>query len=280
MRLTADVVRSAPSYINPLKERELGLRGFKIPVIENLGVTEDQYDAIDLSENEILKLENFPLLTRLQTLLLSNNRIARISEGLQKFLPKLSTLMLMNNKLVNLRDIDPLSELSSLISLSLNNNPVTKHKSYRLYIIHKIPSLKLLDFKKIKPQERKEAEKFFGGEQGARRKEAISATEKASDEKKNNVFSTGESLLTSSLSLSSTSASSSASSSSSSLTDEDTLAPTSRSISDADDTDALVPITPLIRQKIMEKIKNANTLSEIDRLEKVLISGKIPADLR
>jgi len=275
MRLTADVVRSAPSYINPLKERELGLRGFKIPVIENLGVTEDQYDAIDLSENEILKLENFPLLTRLQTLLLSNNRIARVSEGLHKFLPKLSTLMLMNNKLVNLRDIDPLSDLKTLVSLSLNNNPVTKHKSYRLYIIHKLPSLKLLDFKKIKPMERKEAEKFFGGEQGARRKDAISATEKASEEKKNNVFSTGESLLTSSLSLSSAS-----SSSSSSLTDEDTLAPISRPVSDADDPDAFVPITPLIRQKIMEKIKNANTLSEIDRLEKVLTSGKIPADLR
>lgn len=49
--------------------------GYKIPVIENLGATLDQFDAIDFSDNEIRKLDGFPLLRRLKTLLMNNNRI-------------------------------------------------------------------------------------------------------------------------------------------------------------------------------------------------------------
>lgn len=49
--------------------------GYKIPVLENLGATLDQFDTIDLSDNEIRKLDGFPLLKRLKTLLLNNNRI-------------------------------------------------------------------------------------------------------------------------------------------------------------------------------------------------------------
>lgn len=49
--------------------------GYKIPVIENLGATLDQFDAIDFSDNEIRKLDGFPLLRRLKTLLVNNNRI-------------------------------------------------------------------------------------------------------------------------------------------------------------------------------------------------------------
>lgn len=40
---------------------------------------QDQFDSIDLSDNEIVKLENFPHLSRLGTLLLNNNRITRIN---------------------------------------------------------------------------------------------------------------------------------------------------------------------------------------------------------
>lgn len=49
--------------------------GYKIPVIENLGATLDQFDTIDFSENEIRKLDGFPLLKRLKTLLMNSNRI-------------------------------------------------------------------------------------------------------------------------------------------------------------------------------------------------------------
>lgn len=42
---------------------------------------QDQFNSIDLSDNEIQKLENFPLLPKLKMLLLSNNRVARIAPG-------------------------------------------------------------------------------------------------------------------------------------------------------------------------------------------------------
>lgn len=40
----------------------------RISAIANLGATKDGYDCIDLSNNEIQKLENIPLLPRLRTL--------------------------------------------------------------------------------------------------------------------------------------------------------------------------------------------------------------------
>ena len=44
-------------------------------MIENLGATFDMYDAIDLSDNHIRKLDGFPMLPRLSTLYLNNNKI-------------------------------------------------------------------------------------------------------------------------------------------------------------------------------------------------------------
>ncbi|KAL6052622.1 U2 snRNP complex subunit, variant 2 [Balamuthia mandrillaris] len=156
MRLTADLILTAPSYLNPLKDRELDLRGHKIAVIENLGVTQDQFDTIDLSDNEIQLLENFPLLQRLKTLMLNNNRVFCLaSSGLGESLPKLETLILTNNKLEKLEDLEALAQLApSLRELSLLGNPVTRRPNYRLYLIAKLPRLKVLDFTRVKPQVR------------------------------------------------------------------------------------------------------------------------------
>jgi len=152
VRLTADLIWKSPHFFNAIKERELDLRGNKIAVIENLGATEDQFDTIDLSDNEIVKLENFPYLNRLGTLLVNNNRITRINPNLGEFLPKLHTLVLTNNRLTNLAEIDPLASLPKLQFLSLLDNTVTKQPDYRLYVIHKLKHLRLLDFKKVKQQ--------------------------------------------------------------------------------------------------------------------------------
>lgn len=39
VRLTVELIDNAPQFINTVRERELNLRGYKIPVIENMGVT-------------------------------------------------------------------------------------------------------------------------------------------------------------------------------------------------------------------------------------------------
>jgi U2 small nuclear ribonucleoprotein A' len=165
VRLTADLIWKSPHFFNAIKERELDIRGNKIAVIENLGATEDQFDTIDLSDNEIVKLENLPYLNRLGTLLVNNNRITRINPNIGDFLPKLHSLVLTNNRLVNLVEIDPLASFPKLQFLSLLDNNITKKPNYRLYVIHKLKALRVLDFKKVKSKERLEAAKLFASKE-------------------------------------------------------------------------------------------------------------------
>ncbi|XP_022021272.1 U2 small nuclear ribonucleoprotein A'-like [Helianthus annuus] len=50
VRLTADLIWKSPHFVNALCERELDLRGNKIPEIENLGATEGR---ISLLQGEV-----------------------------------------------------------------------------------------------------------------------------------------------------------------------------------------------------------------------------------
>jgi Leucine-rich repeat len=150
MRITPELIHRSPAFVNALKLRELDLRANKIPAIENLGVTEDRYEALDLSDNHIARVENFPLLRRLQLLMLCNNRVARILPGVGVSLPALDTLVLSNNALAKLEDLRALQELDlSLRHLSLLGNPVQQRPHYRLFVIHLLPRLRVLDFTKI-----------------------------------------------------------------------------------------------------------------------------------
>eukprot|EP00983_Pelagomonas_calceolata_P088683 1157229-Pelagomonas_calceolata.AAC.9 len=58
-------------------------------------------------------------------------------------------------------DLEPLGSFSKLTLLSLVGNPVQAKPNYRLYLISICKSLKILDFKKVKQQERIEAKKMF-----------------------------------------------------------------------------------------------------------------------
>ncbi|XP_028077727.1 U2 small nuclear ribonucleoprotein A'-like isoform X1 [Camellia sinensis] len=82
-----------------------------------------------------------------------------------EFLPKLHTLVLTNNQLTNLVEIDPLASLPKLQFLSLLDNNITKKPNYRLYVIHKLKSLRLLDFKRVKHEEQIEAKNLFSSEE-------------------------------------------------------------------------------------------------------------------
>ncbi|XP_022909630.1 U2 small nuclear ribonucleoprotein A' [Onthophagus taurus] len=166
VKLTAELIQNSWQYINPVKDRELNLRGYKIPEIENLGATGDQFDTIDFSENDIRKLDGFPYLKRLKCLLMNNNRIVRIGEGLEEHIPNLESLVLTGNHIEELGDVDPLIPLQNLNSLSLLHNPITAKPHYRFYVIYKLPQIKLLDFRKIKLKEREEAKALFKSKKG------------------------------------------------------------------------------------------------------------------
>jgi len=144
VKLTVDLIHGAAQYINPVNDRELDLRGYKIPIIENLGASLNQFDCIDFTDNEIRKIDNFPFLPRIKTLYFNNNRIVRIGEGLEKSMPELHTLIMTNNNVQELADLEPLSSVKTMTMLSFLHNPVCAKPNYRLYVIYKFPASKSL----------------------------------------------------------------------------------------------------------------------------------------
>ncbi|KXN72165.1 L domain-like protein [Conidiobolus coronatus NRRL 28638] len=190
MRLTANVINSSPCFINPIKDRELDLKGLKAPQVENLGVTKDLNDTIDLSDNEIKHLTNFPHLKRLKNLILNNNRIQYITPNLNDALPQLTSLILTNNQLLKLIDLEPLAKFTKLNFLVLLKNPVQKDKNYRLWCIHRFPKVQILDFQRVLDKERQEARDLFLTEAG----EHTSLAHSILNESASNTFESGEGL--------------------------------------------------------------------------------------
>ncbi|KAM0930850.1 hypothetical protein ACQ4PT_000743 [Festuca glaucescens] len=196
-RLSAELIRRSPRLLNATKERVLDLRGNNIALIENLeaaGVSSavpfpiqmgsadvtksvgwDQIDTIDLSDNEIVKLEGFPYMSHFGTLLINNNRIAQINANLGEFLPMMHTLALMNNRLATLSEIDHLASLPKLQSLNLLDNTVTKQPDYRLYVIHKLKHLRLLDLKNVEQQESSAAAQKFHSKEAEEETKKVAA---------------------------------------------------------------------------------------------------------
>ncbi|KAI7904728.1 U2 small nuclear ribonucleoprotein A [Cokeromyces recurvatus] len=234
MKLTADLINNSLSHINPLGDRELILRDLKIPAIENLGVTKDLNDAIDFTNNDLRVLGNFPRLNRLQHLLLNNNRISKIDSELSDYIPNVHTIILTNNAIQELGDLEPLVRLKKLTHLSIMDNPVTKKSHYRLYLIHKLPQLRVLDFNKVKLSEKQEAKKLFSKSDGSDNDLAKSITDN-----KTKTFEPGEGL------------------------------------NDKKDSQ-IHGLTPEEQLKIKEALKQATSLDEISRLERLLKAGHVP----
>lgn len=243
-RLTAELVLRSPQYMSCVKYYEIDLRGNKIGAIENLGSTENQFDSIDLSDNAIVRLEGFPKLHRLKMLLLNNNRIVRIAPHLEEHIPNLECLVLTNNRLTKLQDLDPLWTLPRLTHLSLLDNPVAKEPGYRLYTIAKCRKLKVLDFRKVKLQERQEAERVHGVDAGAAQPAAKAAT-----------FDPDESLA---------------------------AAQEAAGIAAEEQQREQAPKkgpTPAQLTAIKAAIANAQTLAEVQRLETALKTGNVPSEV-
>ncbi|KAL9616897.1 MAG: hypothetical protein Q9160_008286 [Pyrenula sp. 1 TL-2023] len=169
MRLTVDLIQSSLSYLNPLKERELDLRGHKIPLIENLASSNAvDHDAIDFTDNDISSLANFPFAPRIKTLLLARNRINQIQRNLATQLPNLHTLVLTGNRIAELADVtEALRGCQRLRFLSLGECPVERKEHYRLFLIWRLPTLRFLDYNRIRDVERQQATELFGGDPDA-----------------------------------------------------------------------------------------------------------------
>eukprot|EP00164_Ancoracysta_twista_P005799 GFYU01007974.1.p1 GENE.GFYU01007974.1~~GFYU01007974.1.p1 ORF type:complete len:506 (-),score=184.98 GFYU01007974.1:197-1648(-) len=130
------------------------LTGFDIfPKLENLWLNDNQIDLVEGLE------ENF----RLRCLYLQNNKITTL-KGAVKNNRFLQILLISNNRLRNMaRTIDAIKHLQFLEKLELFGNPLAEEHNYRLYVIHKMPSLKVLDRHVITDIERQEAHDLYVG---------------------------------------------------------------------------------------------------------------------
>lgn len=107
--------------------------------------------------------------------------MSNIQPNLSTSIPNLQTLVLTKNRLTELADLDPLAGFKKLVHLTALGNPVAskevrtfaqfdkRHvgnadtvKNYRYWIIWRCPTVRYLDFAKVKDVERKKAEELFG----------------------------------------------------------------------------------------------------------------------
>ena len=205
---------------------------------------------MDLTDNEVPKLENFPLMKRLKTLLLSNNRISRIADGLGASIPNLQHLILTNNRITSLGEIEALGSLSKLTTLSLLGNPVTRKQNYRYYTIFKNPGLTVLDFQRVRRKERIGAAKLFASKAGRAFAEEVIRTR----------YQTGADAAASAAAGGSSSSSSS-------------------SGAGAGSSAAAPAFTPEQLTAIQAAIAAASTREEIEELESYLRKGQLPPSL-
>jgi U2 small nuclear ribonucleoprotein A' len=169
MRITADLLSQVERRMNPLDQRELVLRELGVPAIENMGAALDECDAWDLSHNRLARLENFPRLVRLSALYCAGNVIETIDDkNMSKNVPNITMLTLSHNNISTLAQVANIGKACPKLEyLSLSGNPVTGRQHYRLYTIHQIPTLKVLDFEKVKAVERDRAQRLANSAAGA-----------------------------------------------------------------------------------------------------------------
>ncbi|KNE66545.1 hypothetical protein AMAG_11675 [Allomyces macrogynus ATCC 38327] len=246
VKLTADLISHTDTFLNALGERELDLRGLRIPAIENLGAARDTLDTLNLTDNDVRSVSGFPRMPRLTALMLAHNRVTRIDADAGSALPNLHTLILSHNAIAELGDLDALSAFPSLVRLSLVGNPVTRRPDYRLYAIHRAPSVRVLDFAKVRDVERKAARDLFVNAKTGK-DSALAAEYTASRSTGAPVAADDEGM------------------------DTDAATPAKP---------AGPSLAPEDITKIKEAIKKAKSMAEIHRLEEMLSRGKIPDDAR
>lgn len=138
-------------------------------------------EAVFLSANHLKHLHHFDeflksVLTNpkdLTWLDLSHNKLSTVDDCLLNY-PQLKIIYFHDNKIQNLREIEKLSELKNLRSVSFLGCPVASNPQYKHFIINALPQVEMIDFRDVRDAERRRAStapsrilKRFAGSEGS-----------------------------------------------------------------------------------------------------------------
>ncbi|XP_038076268.1 acidic leucine-rich nuclear phosphoprotein 32 family member D-like, partial [Patiria miniata] len=131
---------------NPQTVKELNLDNCRSDkgAIEGLSEKFDSLEVLSLINTGLTTLKNFPALSNLRKLELSENRISS-GLGVLANCPKLTHLTLSNNKIKDLDALEPLKKLENIQAIDLYHCDVTNIESYREKVFELLPQLKYLD---------------------------------------------------------------------------------------------------------------------------------------
>uniref|UniRef100_A0A7M5V0V0 Guanylate kinase-like domain-containing protein n=1 Tax=Clytia hemisphaerica TaxID=252671 RepID=A0A7M5V0V0_9CNID len=123
------------------------------------GLSKLNLKQLDLSYNDIRRIENLQDLEFIQYLNLSFNNI-RSLRGLQEH-GYLEEINLHKNQILDLSEIRYLRDLRMLRILNLSENPIKEIESYRISAVFKLSKLVELDEMQVTPEEKVHACNFF-----------------------------------------------------------------------------------------------------------------------
>jgi len=163
--------------------------------------------------------------------------VSSIQPSLANSIPNLTTLVLTANNFAELADLDVLASFRKLTHLVLMENPVTRKEHYRYWILWRCPSVRFLDYQKVKEAERQKAAELFGtvAEPSALASKIMGVKSRTFD------------------------------------------VPSTNGAAPSTGKNYRVKLTDKERKKVEELIKNAKSLQDIIRLEKELNEGRVPA---
>jgi hypothetical protein len=125
--------------------------------------------SLDLSFNQLTRLENLERFTGLKSLVVDNNEIEDVSHFPK--LPHLEILWLNNNKISDIEQLLTVCETNfpKLNYLSILKNPacpneftgndIDDYQRHRLFVLYRLKNLKFLDSRQVTAKERQEAER-------------------------------------------------------------------------------------------------------------------------
>mmetsp|Transcript_4801 Transcript_4801/g.8262 ORF Transcript_4801/g.8262 Transcript_4801/m.8262 type:complete len:365 (+) Transcript_4801:281-1375(+) len=141
-------------------EMHIGKKGFdKLAGFENLV----NLEVLDASRNRLTYIGGLEKCFRIKRLYLNDNKIFTLRGPSLKAMRFVESLELSNNNLRDLQKVLPLLEhMRFLYQLEMKGNPCCEEPDYRLHVLHKIPSLHILDSHEVTTAEQHQTRVMFG----------------------------------------------------------------------------------------------------------------------